>query len=181
MSPSTPRRVVIVGTSGAGKTTLARAAASALGASFVELDALHWGPGWTEAAPEVLRGRVGDALRAERWVVDGNYLHLRDLVWPLADTLVWLDYARHVVMGRVVWRTLARSLRREVLWSGNRESIARALGPDSIVRWAWDTFDKRRATYAGLLGGDARPAHLRVEHHRAPADTARWLRGLRLR
>jgi len=170
-----PRRLVIVGTSGVGKTTLARSAARSLGATFIELDALHWEPGWTEAAPGVLRDRVREALTAERWVVDGNYLHLRDLVWPLADTVVWLDYARHVVMRRVVWRTLVRALGREVLWSGNRESIARAFGRDSIVRWAWDTFDQRRAEYGELLLGPTRPAHLRVVHHRTPADAARWL------
>ncbi|MFO0645244.1 MAG: hypothetical protein U0326_03325 [Polyangiales bacterium] len=181
--PSThpPRRVVIVGTSGAGKSTLARTLASILDARRVELDALHWEPGWTEAPPATFRARLREALATERWVVDGNYLHARDLVWPHADTLVWLDYARHVVMRRVIWRTLRRSLKREVLWSGNRESIVRAFGRDSIVRWAWDTFDERRETYTALLLGPERPTHLRVERHRTPDDTARWLRDLATR
>ncbi len=65
-----------------------------------------------------------------------------------------------------------------MLWSGNRESIVRAFGRDSIVRWAWTTFDERRETYTGLLLGPARPEHLHVEHHRTPGDTARWLRAL---
>ena len=169
-----PSRVVIVGTSGAGKSTLARDLSRRLDAACVELDALHWGPDWTEAAPEVLRARVREALSVERWVVDGNYLHLRDLVWPLADTIVWLDYERSVVMRRVIWRTLRRSLRREVLWSGNRESIVRAFGRDSIVKWAWETFDDRRATYSLLLGVES-PPHLAVEHHRTPDETAQWL------
>lgn len=173
-----PQRLLVVGTSGVGKTTVARAVAGALGAAFVELDALHWGPDWKETPEAEMRERVRSALAAERWVVDGNYLHLRDLVWPLADTVVWLDYPRHVVMARVVWRTLRRSLLREVLWAGNRESLARALGPDSIVRWAWDTFDRRRAQYRELLLDPRAPPGPRVEHHRTPADTARWLRDL---
>lgn len=179
--PRAPSRLVIVGTSGAGKSTLARAVAERIGATRIELDALHWGPGWSEAEPEVLRARVEAALGAERWVVDGNYLHLRDLVWPLADTIVWLDYSRAVVMRRVVWRTLRRSLSREALWAGNRESIARALGRDSIVRWAWETFDDRRATYTVLLEGASRPEHLTVARHATPDETARWLAGLRPR
>lgn len=177
VSAKRPSRVVIVGTSGVGKSTLAREVSRRIDAAYVELDALHWGPGWTESTQDVLRARVRDALSAERWVVDGNYLYLRDLVWPLADSIVWLDYERSVVMRRVIWRTLRRSLRREVLWSGNRESIVRALGRDSIVKWAWDTFDERRATYAQLLG-EERPSHLAVEHHGTPRETARWVESL---
>lgn len=171
-------RVVVIGSSGSGKSTFGRRLSAACDLTRIELDALNWGPGWFDRSnkdPEDFVRRVDGAIAAERWVVDGNYLHLRDLVWPLADTVVWLDYARHVVMRRVVWRTLVRALGREVLWSGNRESIARAFGRDSIVRWAWDTFDQRRAEYGELLLGPTRPAHLRVVHHRTPADAARWL------
>lgn len=178
MDAALPSRVVIVGTSGAGKSTLARALAPVLGARLVELDALHWGPNWTEAPPETLRERVREAVSGERWVVDGNYLTVRDLVWPRADAVVWLDYERSVVMRRVIWRTLLRGLRREVLWSGNRESILRAFGRDSIVRWAWDTHRERRERYTELLLGPARPGHLAVVHHRTPDDAARWLRAL---
>lgn len=174
-----PRRVVIVGTSGAGKSTLARTLSERLDARRVELDALHWEPDWTEATPATFRARLREALSIDRWVVDGNYLHARDLIWPLADTIVWLDYARRVVMQRVIARTLRRSLRREVLWSGNRESILRAFSRDSIVLWAWTTFDERRSAYTELLLGPDRPAHLRVEHHRSPEETERWLRALR--
>jgi hypothetical protein len=84
-------------------------------------------------------------------------------------------------MRRVLWRTLRRSLRREELWSGNRESIARALGRDSIVRWAWESFDDRRATYTLLLEGASRPEHLTVAHHTTTDETATWLAGLRPR
>ncbi len=169
-------RVVVVGTSGSGKSTLARALSRALGLTRIELDALHWGPGWTEAAPDELRARVEVAVRADRWVVDGNYPQVRDLVWPRAEAVVWLDYARSVVMRRVVWRTLMRGLRREVLWSGNVESLGRALGEDSIVRWAWTSYPVVRERYERTLLGGERMEHLAVVRHRSPAETARWLR-----
>ncbi len=63
-----------------------------LGVPHVELDSLHWEPGWTEADPEVLRRRVEAALSTDGWVVDVNYSAVRDLIWPRADTLVWLYY-----------------------------------------------------------------------------------------
>ncbi|MDX1648999.1 MAG: hypothetical protein R3263_04015, partial [Myxococcota bacterium] len=107
-APADPRfaRVAVVGTSGAGKTVLARRLARLLGAPHVELDALHWGPGWTPAPEARFRARVTEALAGPRWVCDGNYRVVRDLVWARATAVVWLDYALPVVMGRVLARAL---------------------------------------------------------------------------
>src|SRR6185437_10622151 len=64
-------RIVVVGSTGSGKTTLARALSGTLGIPHIELDALHWGPHWTPVADETFRQRVRDAVVAERWVSDG--------------------------------------------------------------------------------------------------------------
>jgi DNA helicase HerA-like ATPase len=93
------RRLIVIGTSGAGKTTLAKTLASLLGSPFVELDALHWDPNWTPAPPETFRARVAAATAGERWVVDGGYSAVRDLLWPRADTLIWLDYPIRSISG----------------------------------------------------------------------------------
>src|SRR5262245_66425581 len=115
------RRVVVVGTSGAGKTTLARALAVRLGVPHVELDALDHQPGWTPAPTERFRAEVADRLQGDGWVVDGNYARVQDVVWPRADAVVWLDLGRPLVMWRIVGRTLRRVIRGEELWNGNRE------------------------------------------------------------
>jgi len=60
------RRVVVVGTSGSGKTTIARRLAALLGVRHIELDSLHWERGWVEAHPENLRRRVEVALGDDR-------------------------------------------------------------------------------------------------------------------
>ncbi len=65
------KRVVIVGTTGAGKTTLARRLADKQGSSFIELDALHWLENWTPNPN--FASDVANVLEAECWVVDGNY------------------------------------------------------------------------------------------------------------
>ncbi len=94
------RRIVVIGTTCAGKTTLARALGEKLGIPHVELDALYWGPGWEALPTEAFRSAVADALSGETWTTDGNYSKVQDIIWGRADTLIWLDYAFPVIMGR---------------------------------------------------------------------------------
>src|SRR5215210_9572065 len=70
-----PRKIVVKGTSGAGKSTFAAELACRLHLAYVELDALHHGPNWSEPTPEEFRARVSGATTAPScgWVIDGNY------------------------------------------------------------------------------------------------------------
>jgi len=90
---------------------MATGLARKLGFPHVEFDALNW-----EMAPEgVFRERVSSAIQGDRWVVDGNYSKVRDLVWGRADTVVWLDYSLPVTMWRLLVQTLRRVLTGEEL------------------------------------------------------------------
>jgi adenylate kinase family enzyme len=152
-------KIAVVGTSGSGKSTLARELARRLGHQHVELDALHWGPDWTERPNFV--GRVATALEGERWVVCGNYGEVRDLVWQRATALIWLNYSFPRVFYRALRRTLKRVLTREKLYGDNRESLLRALSFDGIPWWVVRTYQRRKREYAALLR-DARYSHLEV-------------------
>jgi len=134
-----------------GQDHLRRRACSAAWVPHVELDALSWEANWVSVAPAVLRERVARAVAADEWVVDGNYSATRDLVWGRADTVVWLDFPFALVMWRVIVRTLRRSLRGDVLWSGNRESLLLALSRDSIILWSLTTYRRRRRDYPRLF------------------------------
>jgi adenylate kinase family enzyme len=176
--PDGPRRTAVVGTSGSGKTTLARRLAQRLGIAHVELDSLHWGPDWTPAPRDAFRECVARALSGEAWTTDGNYGAVRDIVWRRADTVVWLDYPLPVVMGRVTWRTIRRSVLREDLWNGNRERFREAfLGRESIIWWALSTYRRRKKQYP-VLFGQPEYAHLRVVHLASPRAAHEWLDGL---
>ena len=95
-----------MGNSGSGKSTLARVLAQRLSVTYVELDAIHHQPGWRPLPTADFRARVDALTAADRWVVDGNYSAVRDLVWERADTVVWLDPPRRTVMRQVIWRSL---------------------------------------------------------------------------
>jgi adenylate kinase family enzyme len=171
------RRVAVVGNSGSGKTTLARALAVRLGVPYVELDALNHLPGWQERDPEEFRQLVTDAVAGDGWVVDGNYRsRLGGLVYDAADTIVWLDYDRPLVMRRVVWRTLRRVVTREKLWNGNREPWSNLWSHDpykSIIAWSWKHHAVVRERNEELMA--AAPASQRWVRLRTPAQTDEWL------
>lgn len=172
------QRLAIVGTSGSGKTTLAGAIAHALQIPHVELDALHWEPNWTEAPDDVFQTRLNTTLSSNCWVTDGNYSRWRSQIWSRADTIVWLDYPFFVVASRLIWRTLRRSLRREELWSGNRESLRKAFfSQDSILLWMLQTYNKHRREYP-LLFAQPEFAHLKIVQLRSPQQADRLLQAI---
>ena len=151
------RRVVIIGTPGAGKTTFARALAVKLGAVYIELDALHWHADWTPA-PD-FTAQVRDALKAERWVVDGNYSEVQPFILDHADTVIWLDYSFGIKLRRLFLRTCRRTFGRETLWNGNTETVRKAFfSRNSIFVWFFKMHPQQRKRYGRLLA-DA-PPHL---------------------
>jgi hypothetical protein len=168
-------RISVIGTSGSGKTQTSALLAQRLAVPHVELDALYWGPNWTATPLPMFRERVAQALQGPRWVCDGNYSRVRDIVWSRADTVVWLDYPLPIVMWQLVSRTIRRASNREELWHGNRESLCSAFfSHDSILLWAVRTYGRRRRQYPALLQSPAH-AHLGAVHLTSPSVTREWL------
>lgn len=179
MSSGIGERILVVGSTGAGKTVLARELAARLGAPHVELDALHFAPNWVEVPDEVFAERTAAATEGGSWVVDGNYSAvMRDLAWDRAQTVVWLDYAFLVSGWRLLRRTVLRAARREELWQGNRESFRKSFASrDSILLWFLRTFRRRRRQYAAAMADPAN-AHLSFVRLRSPREAERWLAGV---
>lgn len=167
------RRVAIIATaSGCGKSTVGRALAASLGVRYVELDAIHHQPGWTELDAAELRRRVEPIVAGDRWVIDGSYRgKLGDLVLEHADTVVWLDLPRRVWLPRLLRRTFRRVVLREELWNGNRESLRGVLvGPGALFPYALRNERPRRQRYPREL------ARFRVARLRSQAEVDAFLR-----
>ena len=170
-------RYLVVGTSGAGKTTFARELSIALAVPHVELDDLHWSADWTPRPRDEFIQLVEKAAAGDGWVVDGNYSAARDSLWPRATHVVWLNFSLWVVFPRVVWRTLKRTLLRQPLWHGNRESIRQAFfSRDSILLWSVKTFGKNRFKYAALMN-TPEYSQLSWIELRNPDEAAKFLAG----
>jgi len=175
------RRISVVGTSGSGKSTLARKISQRLGIPYVELDAIHHQADWTPMPESEFRAAVGERIAGDTWVVDGNYQgKLGDLVWRHADTVVWLDLPRPLVMLQIIRRTMGRALTGRELWNGNRERRRDLLSLDpqrSVIMWAWTTHSRNRTRYLSAHTDAAHPG-LKFVRLRSQRETAAFLVGL---
>lgn len=172
------RRVAVIGTMAAGKSTLAAALAAHLGVPYLELDSVRHGPHWTPTPKDELRQIVAARLAGDGWTTDGNYSAVRDLIWGRADALIWLDYPVIVPLWRVTGRTLRRVVGRVELWNGNRETWRNSVfSRDNHWLWIVRSHWRRRREYAALV---AQPeyAHLAVLRLRSPRATNRLLASL---
>lgn len=142
----------------------------------MEMDALYWEPNWVEAQPEEFRTRLITATAGDRWVTDGNYFSIaaNELVWPRADTVVWLDFPRWLVVTRVIRRTFRRSILRTELWSGNRESPRQWFTKSSIIRFAWNEHAKYGRRY-GPIQADPTYSDLMFVRLTTPRAVRTWL------
>jgi adenylate kinase family enzyme len=175
------KRVVIIGVTSSGKSTLAETLAKQFNMNFIELDALHWEPGWQEAPLDVFRARVQEATRAERWAIAGNYRMVRDITWPKAEAVIWLDYPFLTVLGQLTRRTFRRWWNQELLWGTNRESLLNHLklwSQESLFHWLFRTYWRRKREYKMLLS-QPENQHLQVIRLKHPRETQLWLENLR--
>jgi len=167
------QRVLVVAMSGAGKTTAGRRLANVLGLPFHEMDALAIGPGWS--TPPTFVDEVAAIVREPAWIFDSwGYPQVRDVMWAAADTVVWLDYPRRVVLPRLLRRSLLRSWRREQIFGGNVERWRDWISRGHPFWHAVTTFGSRRAYLAERT---ARESHLQTVRLRTPKEFEAWLRG----
>lgn len=168
-----PRRILVAGVIGVGKTTMAGRIALISGSPHTEIDALFHGPEWTPR-PSFLDD-VRELVAQEAWTTEWQYSSARAMLADNADLLVWLDLPFwRVTFPRVVRRTAHRRWRRIELWNGNVEPAMRTVltDPGHIVRWAVRT----RNIYASRVADlQARLPELTVVRLRSPSDVEHWL------
>jgi adenylate kinase family enzyme len=171
---------VVVGSSGSGKTTVAIDLAKRLGVPHIELDSIYHQPGWQPLPEEEFKQSVAAATSGIRWVIDGNYSAVWELVWSRADAVVILAYPRRLVTKQLFKRTIVRVVSRQRLWNSNREPWSNLFSwnPEkNIIRWSWTNHDKYHHRYLDAMS-DPRWSHITFLRLTHPQQTAIFLRGL---
>lgn len=151
------QRIVIVGTTGSGKSTLAKRLAQKINAPYIDLDNLHHLPGWQERPVEEFRALLTEKIKGDSWVVAGNYAsRAQDILWPRADTIIWLDMPFWINFWMLIRRTFTRALSGEEICNGNKETLLKQFfTKNSILWWFLKTFHKNRVRYGRQVANPA--------------------------
>jgi adenylate kinase family enzyme len=144
-------RVLVIGTSGSGKSTFAEKLAGEAGIAHLELDLINWRPGWYDRSKEETEAFLADVDQATSqrdWVLAGNYSVTRPVVLPRVTHLVWMDLPLWLVMAQVIPRSIRRAAAKDRdVFEGCREDWPRLIRADHPIRWALTTHYSRRHKY----------------------------------
>lgn len=166
------RRVLVLGSGGAGKSTLSRRLGGALGLEVIHLDAHYWQPGWVETPKEEWFPAVEALLARGEWVMDGNYGGTLERRLDACDTIVFIDLPRALCL----WRILKRIV---MYRKGGRPDMAEGCHEKFdfvFLRWVWDYPAKTRPLIFEQLR--TRGAGKRIIHLRTRAEVERFVSGL---
>lgn len=114
---------------------------------FYELDYYSWQPNWQETDYGVFRQKTIELTSLNEWIIDGNYARNQDVTLPACDTVVWLDVSHYISIYRTFKRSFIRAISGEPLWHGNRESFRRMISKDSVLKYAFFSYKRKKLRY----------------------------------
>ncbi len=128
------KRILIIGSGGAGKSTFARRLHEATNIELIHLDKLHWKPNWGEPSKDEWQKAVESLLKKDAWVMDGNFGGTMDIRMAACDTVIFFDLPRALC----VWQAFKR-----YLFYRKRTRPDMGEGCDErfdvkFLKWIWD-------------------------------------------
>lgn len=170
-------RILVVGTSGSGKTTFARKLSKKLGIVHKELDALFFKDDWVTKSDDEFFTAVENVLKEEKWILDGNFGKTHYLTWPVADTVIWIDRPFWITIYQNFSRSLKRAIKKERIWDdlNNKESLKMLFSKHSVTLWAIQTYHKNQVRYEQRMR-DEKYSHISFIRLRTPQEIEDFLR-----
>jgi adenylate kinase family enzyme len=128
------RKVLVIGSGGAGKSTFAKLLGARLKIKVVHLDSIYWRPGWVETPKAVWLKTVEELLKQESWIMDGNYSSTLELRLKSCDTVIFLDLPRIVCL----WRVMKRLFQYHNRSRPDMADECREKFNLEFIRWVWN-------------------------------------------
>jgi adenylate kinase family enzyme len=141
------RKVLVIGSGGAGKSVFANRLGKLLNIEVLHLDKFYWRPGWIETPKDEWLKTVEELLERDSWIMDGNYSGTLNLRLEACDTVIFLDMARQLCLWRVLKRAFKyRDGSRPDMTEGCREQLNL-----EFLRWVWDYPSRTRPKVVEML------------------------------
>ncbi len=102
------KRVMIIGSPGAGKSVFARRLHELTGLPLYHLDSIWHKPDRTNISREEFDARLDAILAEEEWIVDGNYRRTIEKRLAVCDTVILMDYPTEVCLSGAAARVGTR-------------------------------------------------------------------------
>jgi len=163
------KKIIIIGSSGAGKTYLAKRLSDALNIELIHIDREYWGPGWTEPTKEEWKARLSELISREAWIIDGNYSNSLEMRLAACDTVIFLDI-RHTLC---TWRVIRRTIR---FYRRNRPDMANGCYERfdlSFLAFVWSYPKRTRPKIIAMI--DAHRETTNVIHLKSPGEVKRFI------
>lgn len=141
------RKVLVIGSGGAGKSIFATRLGELLKIEVLHLDKFYWRPGWVEMPKAEWLKTVEELLNRDSWIMDGNYSGTLDKRLEACDTVVFLDMPRTLCL----WRVMKRAI---MYWNGGRPDMTQDC-PErfnlEFIRWIWNYSSRTRPKVVEML------------------------------
>ena len=131
-------KVLVIGSGGAGKSTLSRKLGERTGLPVIHLDTIFWRPGWDPIPPDEWQAVTTRLLAQEAWILDGNYGSTMDQRLAVSDAVIFMDLPRRICLWRVVKRRFQHiGESRPDMAPGCPERLLDG-GFFKFIKWIWD-------------------------------------------
>lgn len=100
------KKILIIGNTGAGKTTFALKLSEKLNLPLVHLDRLFWCGSWEHRSKEEFDALLGTELEKPRWIIDGNFNRTLPKRLEFCDTVFFFDFSPFACLWGVTKRVL---------------------------------------------------------------------------
>jgi len=141
------RKVLVIGSGGAGKSTFATRLGELLELEVIHLDSLYWSTGWVEMPKAEWQRAVEELLSRSAWIIDGNYSGILEMRLEACDSVIFMDMSRLICL----WRLLKRA----ILYRGERRPDMAEACPEKLnwkfMRWVWEYPERTRPKIIELL------------------------------
>ena len=141
------KKILVIGSSGAGKSTFSRRLGEKTGLPVIHLDVLYWKPNWTESGKDEWKKTVENALKGDEWIMDGNYSGTLEMRLKSCDTVIFLDFPRVLCVYRILKRVA-------FYWKDRRPDMAEGCHEQfdwEFTKWVWNYPTRTKPKVESLL------------------------------